>query len=281
MPLTIETTTPDDNLRAEIRALAVAVERADGSPPLSDQTLSQLGSHAVSHVIARAGDALAGYAQLDGDGLEIAAQPDAIGPLLDAVAERDVLLIWSHGGRSRLVAVFQARGFTAIRELHQLRRPLDSEIPIPPVADGVLVRTFVPGRDDAAWLALNAAAFAAHAEQGQWTQADLDARMAESWFDADGFLLAERGDTLLGFHWTKVHPDGSGEVYVLGVAPDAQGLGLGAALLARGLSHLQSRGCPEVLLYVDGDNAAAMRLYERDGFTRFGRDVQWRTVSSL
>ena len=87
----------------------------------------------------------------------------------------------------------------------------------------------------------------------------------------------ERADDLLGFHWTKVHPAGAGEVYVLGVAPGAQGLGLGRALLLRGLRHLGDRDCPSVLLYVDGDNTGSVRLSERDGFTAHATDVQWRT----
>jgi mycothiol synthase len=100
--------------------------------------------------------------------------------------------------------------------------------------------------------------------------------MAEPWFDAADFLVAERAGELLGFHWTKVHPDGAGEVYVLGVSPNAQGLGLGRALLVRGLRLLAAHGCPVVLLYVDGDNDTAMRLYERDGFTEYDLDVQWQ-----
>jgi mycothiol synthase len=99
--------------------------------------------------------------------------------------------------------------------------------------------------------------------------------MAEPWFDPSGFLLADRAGELLGFHWTKVHGDGLGEVYVLGVAPSAQGLGLGDSLLVRGLRHLADRGCPAVLLYVDGDNPAALRLYGKVGFRSFDLDVQW------
>ena len=91
-----------------------------------------------------------------------------------------------------------------------------------------------------------------------------------------GFLLADRDDTLLGFHWTKIHPDGAGEVYVLGISPQAQGLGLGHTLLTRGLRLLAERGAPVVLLYVDGDNTAARRLYERAGFVEHDLDVQWR-----
>src|SRR5206468_6122042 len=91
-----------------------------------------------------------------------------------------------------------------------------------------------------------------------------------------GFLLAERDAVLVGFHWTKVHADGLGEVYVLGVDPAAQGLRLGGALLDAGLKLLAERGCPTALLYVDDDNAPAMRLYERAGFARFDTDIQWR-----
>ena len=125
---------------------------------------------------------------------------------------------------------------------------------------------------------MNARAFAHHPEQGGWTPEDLRLREAEPWFDPAGFLLAWRGDpdddgVLLGSHWTKVHPPGDvgdepiGEVYVLGIDPDAQGLRLGRALTDLGLAHLRARGLEQVLLYVEEDNATAVRLYEGRGFT--------------
>jgi mycothiol synthase len=264
--------------RAAVTALAARVEGEDGAPPLSDQALTNLAAADVTHLTLHDGDELVGYAQRDGESVEVVARNDTVDVLLDAVATPPVQ-IWSHGRHSRLAAALERRGFARARELHQLRRPFDDEHPLPPdppLADGVEVRPFVPGRDDAAWLAVNAAAFADHPEQGRWTQADLQGRIDSDWFDATGFLLAERAGELLGFHWTKTHPDGFGEVYVIGVAPAAQGLGLGNALLVRGLRHLQGRGCPAVLLYVDGDNPGAMRLYERSGFDAHDLDVQWR-----
>ncbi|MCD9448381.1 GNAT family N-acetyltransferase, partial [Klebsiella pneumoniae] len=88
-------------------------------------------------------------------------------------------------------------------------------------------------------LAVNARAFAHHPEQGSIDAEDLAERMNEVWFDPGGFFLAHAGGEpagrLLGFHWTKEHgvlgEPGLGEVYVLGVDPDAQGRGLAKALL--------------------------------------------------
>ncbi len=277
---TVTLTVPDEAIRAAVRELAARVAGEDGAPPLSDQALADLSSDAVAHVAIHGADAaLIGYGQRSGDAAELVADRAAVPALLDELA-RPGLLIWSHGRRSRLAAPFSDRGFEPVRELHQLRRPLADLPEDPPLADGVLVRGFVPGQDEDAWLSVNAAAFAEHPEQGRWTRADLDARMAESWFDPAGVLLAERAGELLGFHWTKVHPDGDGEVYVLAVSPSAQGLGLGRALLVRGLRHLAAAGCPSVRLYVDGDNPTALRLYENAGFVSFDLDVQWLVPSA-
>jgi mycothiol synthase len=279
MPLTLVTPPAlDAATRDEVVALARAAEARDGQPPLSDQALTQLSSASVRHVLARDGADLRGYAQLDGTSLELAGDSDAAGALLDTVAGEQVQ-VWSHGRRSVVAPQLAERGYRQERILHQLRRSLADPIADVPLADGVNVRAFVPGRDERAWLRVNAAAFATHAEQGQWTEADIAAREAEPWFDPTGFLLAERGGEVIGFHWTKIHADGAGEVYVLGVDPSAQGLRLGSALLVRGLHYLASRGCTEVLLYVDESNTAAMRLYEGFGFRSHDVDVQWSPSS--
>jgi mycothiol synthase len=178
-------------------------------------------------------------------------------------------------------------GLTLFRELHQMRRPLTPDggphaVPEPVYPAGVTVRTFVPGQDDTAWLAVNAAAFAHHPEQGALVQRDLDDRRAEPWFDPQGFFLAERerDGVLVGFHWTKTHAaERLGEVYVVGVAPGAQGGGLGKALTATGLRHLAEQGLPTAMLYVDGDNTAAVRVYEGLGFSIHETDLMYRTES--
>jgi mycothiol synthase len=90
----------------------------------------------------------------------------------------------------------------------------------------------------------------------------------------------EHSDKLLGFHWTKVHSDDLGEVYIIGVDPAAQGRGLGVALTLVGLHHLARRlsgssAEPTVMLYVEADNSAAVATYRRLGFEVFSVDVAY------
>ena len=260
---------------AAVRELAAVLEARDGQPPLSDRALTRLTAASVHHALARAEGVVVGYGQVDGGDAEIAMADDRAGVLLDELGP-EIVEIWSHGTRSPLRELLAERGYQAARVLHQLRRPGGLAVPDATPPHGVLVDTFRVGADEQAWLAVNAAAFAHHPEQGRVTLADLQALEAESWFAADGFFLARRDGEVLGYHWTKVHPDNNGEVYVLGISPDAQGLGLGRILLDIGLRHLADIGCPEVLLYVDESNTAAMRLYESVGFVRYDADTQWR-----
>jgi mycothiol synthase len=79
-----------------------------------------------------------------------------------------------------------------------------------------------------------------------------------------------------------VHNEGLGEVYVVGVDPAAQGRGIGATLTLIGLHHLADRlsgnSQATVMLYVEGDNSAAVNTYRRLGFEVFGIDVAYTPV---
>jgi len=179
-------------------------------------------------------------------------------------------------------------GLVETRRLHQMRRPLPLDGDVP-VAD---TRAFDPDRDVDAWLAVNNAAFAWHPDQGGWTRDDLEARLAEPWFDLDDFRVAD-GDpdaiapTLAGFCWTKLHPAGTtdadalGEVYVIAVAPARVGEGLGAALTAAGLDWQWRRhGTPVGMLYVEAGNDRAMATYRRLGFVVHSTDVAFERPPS-
>jgi mycothiol synthase len=91
--------------------------------------------------------------------------------------------------------------------------------------------------------------------------------------------IDENTETLLGFHWTKVHSADLGEVYIVGVDPAAQGRGLGATLTLAGLHHLAQKLSqseqPTVMLYVEADNSAAVKTYQRLGFDVFSVDAAY------
>jgi mycothiol synthase len=280
-PVLVEEAVPDP---AAVQNLAAAAEAADGVAPLSEPVLIDLHENTGRHFLASRDGTLVGYAHLDVDGAELVVHPDHRrqgigGRLLDALEAAGAELAWAHGRRPAALAFAAARGWVAARTLWQFRRPLTGEIPDAPLPAGITLRPFVPGQDEDAWVAINARAFAHHPEQGAWTVRDVRLREAEPWFDPAGFLLAVRDDgSLAGFHWTKEHPGPPpiGEVYVLGVDPSARGLRLGPALTVAGLRHLRDRGLAEVMLYVDDDNPAAVRLYQRLGFTEWDADVQFR-----
>ncbi|MFD4130352.1 mycothiol synthase [Streptomyces globisporus] len=287
-----------DPAQAEaVLALLAEAAASDARQAVSEQGRLRIrGGHrdGVRHFLLTVDGTLAGYAQLEdtdpveAPAAELVVRPDRRGnghgralgaALLAATGKR--LRVWAHGGTSAARHLAQVLGLSLFRELRQLRRsliPLDLAEPVLP--EGVTVRTFEPGRDDAAWLTVNRAAFAHHPEQGSLTQQDLDDRKAEPWFDPKGFFLAERDGEIVGFHWTKVHAEEQlGEVYVVGVLPEAQGGGLGKALTSVGLHHLAAQALPTAMLYVDADNTAAVTVYERIGFTTHEVDLMYRTES--
>jgi mycothiol synthase len=290
---------------AEVLALAEAAAARDGVAPLSEHVLLHLRYDGRSDgsgrdlLVTRDGR-IAGYAYLDPPALDRPARrPDRSGELvvhpdyrrhglglelvrtLVAAADGYPVRLWAHGDLPAAAMLARAAGFERFRALWQMRRPLGTGLDQPAFPAGTTLRSFRPGQDEDEWLGLNARAFAKHPEQGAWTRHDLELREREPWFDPAGFFIADRHGTMAGFHWTKVHgaadaPGSIGEVYVVGVDPGEQGTGLGRALTLAGLRYLRDRGLAEVMLYVDEDNAPAIRLYEGLGFTRAATDAMYR-----
>ena len=264
---------------AVVRRVVAAAQEADGRAPLDEAaTLALAGGDVSGSRLFVAG--AEGFAFLRGAEADLVVAPAARGRGLGGALGRAVLdaagdaplTVWSHGDHPAAARLAERLGLRPVRALWVMRRPLTT-VPDAPVPEGFALRAFRPGADDAAFLAVNAEAFAWHPEQGRLDQRGLDERKALDWFDPAGFLLAERDGRLAGFHWTKVHGGGVGEVYVIAVAPSAQGTGLARALLAAGLAHLRDRGLAEVVLYVEADNTRAVRLYEREGFTHAAEDT--------
>jgi mycothiol synthase len=265
---------------AAVHALIDVITDTDQIAPLNEAAVIALHHDDVAHYLVSSVGKLVGYAQHDPstDTAQVCVHPGArdrgFGSALVAAvtADHPTTSVWAFGNH-RATQVIAARiGYRKVRELLVMDRPLTLDEARAPLPTGVSIRSFQPD-DEGAVLAINAAAFAEHPEQGAMDHADFVERTEQPWYDAADLLVAvNREGTILGFHWTKRHSERLGEVYVIATAPDATGYGLGGALLTAGLAHLASTGCRRVILYVESDNAA-VRLYRRHGFVVARSDI--------
>ena len=278
---------PAPSTVTDLTAFVERLADARGARPLSDHLWLDLkAGGSPGFLVASAADThgLLGFAQIshanEGSTVEVVVDdtPSDVSRIHDDVLETAVDTFrrdaFRHGGGGHLTwwtdsdddqtqQIADRLGLALVRSLHEMRVAL-------PLADraSIVTRAFTPADADA-WLRVNNLAFADHAEQGGWTRDTLDLRLAEPWFDAGGFRLYEHDGQVAAFCWTKVHDEMAppvGEIYVIGVDPDLHGGGLGRQLTLAGLDWMTDHGLSEAMLFVDGDNVAAMRLYERLGF---------------
>lgn len=282
----------------QVLDLIARITDHDGLSPVSEHVWLHIrdgGDAADQHLLAIDASALVGYAHLDmtdpveGPSAEVAVHPDhrrhgigrqLVATLLTLSSRR--LRLWAHGEQGGAADLARSMGFDESRVLWQMRRSLLAPLDQVRLPAGITFRPFDPARDVDDWLRMNAKAFSQLPDQAGWTQADLERRLAEPWFDAAGFILAEDAEGLCGFNWTKVHGhdhhghEAIGEIYVIAVDPAYQGRGLGRALTVAGLQHLRSQGLGQAMLYVDSRNTSAIRMYESLGFARWDTDVLYR-----
>jgi GNAT superfamily N-acetyltransferase len=89
--------------------------------------------------------------------------------------------------------------------------------------------------------------------------------------DNHQLTVASAGGEVVGF--TYLGPDeepDTGILHAIHVAPDAQGRGVGAALMADALGKLAAGGWRRAVLWVLADNAHARGFYERGGWAPDG-----------
>ncbi len=300
----------DQPVLDEILRLIEAATEIEGHRPVGEHKYSHLrvGAAGWVGVLAYDDDRLAGYAHTRwnaaGDvprmAVEVVVHPDyyptdvarlvlSESRSVLARAGGGLMYLWVHRVEDAEATLARRLGFAIQRQLAFMTRDL-AEPPRPPrLPDGVELRAYRPDLDDGEFLRVNNAAFAGHPENGGWDVGELAERRKRDWFEADGLLMAWRGDRCVGFHWTKWHAHDSdetpahepvGEVYVLAVAPEAQDAGLGRALLLAGLRHLHARGCRQAILYVDCASEGAVKLYESEGFTVAYREVCYQQLVS-
>jgi mycothiol synthase len=279
--------------QADVTELLAAAVLVDGQPALSEQKRIEanagpdeatIGARSLARLTGSG--RLVGYGHLsrgnESWGIEIVVHPDhrddaeplgslLLGSLLEEVGTLGGGQVYFWAPRAAAVHdhIAEANGLEAGRDLIQMRVPL----PLAPQphhhAEALVTRAFRPGQDESAWLAVNNRAFATHPEQGGWSLEELVGREQEPWFDPAGLLLYEVDDRLAGSCWTKIHRGTDpplGEIYVISVDPGFQGRGLGRSLTEAGLSWLADAGIGVGMLYVDGDNVAAVKLYRSMGF---------------
>jgi mycothiol synthase len=262
------------------------------APPFSDQTLVDVRAGRATVIGDERGVAVVREGELElvvgleerGRGLGTALVTQALGPSGGAApsAGSSPRLAWAHGDHPAARALAARFGWTAVRTLLQLRAPIASSAPNLGLPDGYTLSSFRLGddADERDWLALNAAAFAHHPEQGRMTLDDLRAREADDWFSGDDLLLLrDASGALAGSCWLKVEGD-VGEFYAVAVRPDLQGQRLGGVLMRAGTARLTGRGLAAAALYVEGDNEPALALYRRSGFQQYAIDVQYAAPGS-
>jgi mycothiol synthase len=284
--------TPSE-LTDHARVILAEAQQYDGTPALSDQALLAVAQGRRSLFDFGEAVGVLGEGELD-----LVVRPSARGKGLGGAALREMLTAhgesaplraWVHGVQPAADALLQAANFVPVRSL--VRMTLDVSLlqsaraqarPMP--ADFSLVR-FDPSNAQHAddWVRVNSRAFADHPEQGAVTREDFDSLTREKWFDpADLFLAYDEREShprrLAGFTWiktTRANDHTETELYVIGVDPEFAGRGLGAALLGVTLARMAEHTPDRISLYVDGENAQALSLYERAGFFTEQLSRQW------
>ena len=287
-----------------VLALIKAAQDFDGTPAIAEHVLLHLrhgGDKSDSHIVFESGNQVIAYAHLDttdlvaGPSIEAVVHPQHRGKGLGALILKEAIKIcgnktriWSHGDLPAAKAIAASLKLERLWSNLLMSKSLGE---IQPVISKYPIRTFIPGLDNQAFLALNNKVFADYPDQGGWSEEDLKVRLNEDWFDDKGFFVAEDKDELIGFCWTKIHGahthshtggdddhghEALGEIYVLAVNPDYKGQGIGRDLTITGLNYLKYQGLNNVMLYVGVENQPAFKLYKSLGFNEFGSDVMYR-----
>jgi mycothiol synthase len=166
-------------------------------------------------------------------------------------------------------AVLRARRYEPCRYSFRMVIDLSGDIAEPSWPEGVVVRPFVPGRDDEAVYEVQQETFSDTFDYVRRSYDEWRAYSLLGTHDPSLWFLAEDAGELAGIslcrpEWER--DPALGWISVLGVRGPWRRRGLGLALLLHSFAELRSRGKRRVGLGVDGQSpTGAVRLYERGG----------------
>lgn len=174
---------------------------------------------------------------------------------------------WS--GEENVLGVLREAGYRLVRHSFHMEADLGGDLPEPAWPEGISLRTFRPG-DEEAVLATENEGFADMWEfvpspDDEWRHHLVDVPD----FDPELWFLAYDGDELVAIALCRPAKPGEpdlGWVRVLAVRPPWRRRGIALALLRHAFRELARRGRPRVGLGVDGESTTgALELYAQAG----------------
>jgi mycothiol synthase len=259
-----------------ILAVGIARDIADvGYPDYAlDDVYEELAAADDAWVVTDESGRVVASALLEGGGARVAVHPDACGEgigtwLRERMEEkRGAGVIRQHvaGSNDPARQLLLRAGYSTEQHYFRMVGELDGELAEVTWPDGVDVRRYTPGDDDAAAHALVQDAFTdipGNVTRGfdEWRARSLGGAQ----FAPELSTVALDGDRLAGLVLCNRWEDGQGYVSHIATARDWRGRGLGRALLAGALVGMRDAGLPRAALDVNGRNESATRLYESVG----------------
>jgi mycothiol synthase len=185
--------------------------------------------------------------------------------------------------RPETIGFLRVRGFFPDRTYWQMRLDGIGEQPSPRWPDGIAVRSFRRGMADAdRWAALVREVFDEISNPER-----ILAQVSETGHTPDGYLFAvdEATGQEIGTSRARLDIIGGeriGYVGTVGVLPPYRRRGIAQALILQTLHFLAGQGMSSAVLFVDGQNHNARRLYERMGWRPVYQTVHyWKRMEGL
>jgi ribosomal protein S18 acetylase RimI-like enzyme len=200
----------------------------------------------------------------------------ALGRLKQVRAEREddfgFLIGSPHANDSSVIAAgFEDDGWST----RHLSMPLTAQLAQPVVPEPVRIRPLAGQAEVEAYVSLHRAVFETRNMSVEWRSRTLAHPAYQPALD----LVAEdTAGKLVAFciGWAaEVKGIKTGQIEPLGVLPEAQGRGVGHAILLSALHRMQALGCAAARVDAQDMNAASNGLYEAVGFVEDGHTYQY------